>query len=444
MSLEFLEAAKLNLPDSLVSRIALSLGESELNTRKAFKGALPAILAGLLHKAVRRGEESGIMDMLKNVSTSGALDGLQELLDAKTSYAYPTAAVPAYGIHSMIPDWQKTIFGAKLINITNAISIFAEIKASSANTVLNIATPVALTPIAQYAVENKLSLKDLESELHNQGPIILKAIPPGFNLAGSLGVDKLEDIGTVKVIAIPEPTEHQQNKSVPVIGTWVWPLLLLATFAGLVWFFSRKKESKTDAASEIPDTTTRSSVIIPDTSKVAGVAGTMDSLTGDFIYDPGPKIQLKLPDSTVLTVGENSTEARLFRMLSDTSFTIDTADKTKNWVPFDRIYFETGNAVLKSESQEQIKNIAVILKNFPSGSIKLGGYTDNSGDTAINMKLSDTRAKTIMQQIVNMGLNPKKIEEAIGYGSNHPVCPANDTPECKARNRRVDLKVASK
>jgi outer membrane protein OmpA-like peptidoglycan-associated protein len=41
-------------------------------------------------------------------------------------------------------------------------------------------------------------------------------------------------------------------------------------------------------------------------------------------------------------------------------------------------------------------------------------------------------------------LNPKKIDEAVGYGHNHPVCPLNDTPECKARNRRVDLKLATK
>jgi hypothetical protein len=50
----------------------------------------------VLHKRAR-GEQSGIMDMLRNVNTS-RLDGLQELLDAKRSYAYPTAAVPAYGI----------------------------------------------------------------------------------------------------------------------------------------------------------------------------------------------------------------------------------------------------------------------------------------------------------------------------------------------------------
>ena len=445
MSLDLLEAARFNLPDSLISKVAMSLSESEPNIRKAFRGTVPALLAGLLHKASRSGEESGIMEMLRSVTTSGALDGLQELLEAKRSPAYPTSAAgPGYGIHSLIPEWQRTIFGAKLINIINAVSIFAEIKSSSANTVLNIATPVVLTPIARYAEENNLSFQDLNSLLHNQAAQIFKAIPSGFNLTGSLGVDKLEDIGTKKVITIPEPAEHQQNKQGSGIGKWVWSLVLLVTFGGLIWFFSRKTENGTATTAEIPDTSTQLKAFPADTLKILSVAGTLDSLTGDFIYDRGAEIPLTLPDNTTLVVGENSTEARLFRMLNDTSFLIDTSDKTKNWIPFDRIYFETGKFILRSESQNQIKNIANILKNFPSSSIKIGGYTDNSGDTTLNRELSNARAKVVMQQIINLGLNPKKIDEAVGYGPDHPVCPANDTPECKARNRRVDLKVASK
>lgn len=444
MPLEFLEAAKLNLPDSLLSGVALSLDETEQNIRKAFKAAVPAIIAGILHKTGRNGEQSGVMDMLRNVNTSSALDGLQELLDAKRSYAYPAAAVPAYGIHSMIPDWQKTIFGAKLINIINAISIFSDIKSSSANTVLNIATPVTLAPIAKYVSENNLTLPDLHAMLTGERTSIIKAIPSGFNLTGSLGIDKPEDIGTKKVVTIPEPLEHQHNKPGLVIGKWVWPLVLLATFGGLIWFFSRKDEPVAATSGQINDTATQISTRPADTSMVTPVAGTMDSLTGNFIYDAGTEIQMKLPDSTVLAVGDNSTEAKLFRMLRDTSFIIDTVDKTKNWITFDRVYFESDESMIKSESHNQIKNIAAILKNFPSSSIKIGGYTDNTGDTVQNNELSDARAKIVMQQIINMGLNPNKISEAVGYGPDHPVCPANDTEECKAKNRRVDLKLASK
>lgn len=151
-----------------------------------------------------------------------------------------------------------------------------------------------------------------------------------------------------------------------------------------------------------------------------------------------------MPDSTIIQTGQNSTEARLFNMLSDTSWYIDTTDKTKNWVTFDRVYFETGKSILTAESQTQVKNIATILKNFPNSSIKIGGYTDNTGDSAFNKKIADERAKIVMQGLITLGAGANQITEAIGYGPEHPVCPANDTPECKAKNRRVDLKVAAK
>jgi OOP family OmpA-OmpF porin len=446
MPLELLEAAKLNLSDSLVSRVASSLGENELNIRRAFKSAVPAILGGLLHKTSRSGEESTIMSMLKDIAGSGAINSLPELLEAKKSSSYAAAAAaPGYGIHSMIPEWQKTVFGPKLINIINAVSIYAEIKSSTANTVLNIATPVALAPIAQYAVENGLSFSDIESLLQNQKSSILKAIPSGFNLTGSLGIDNLEDIGTKIITTIPEPHEHQQNKEGFTIGRWVWPLLILLTFGALYWFFSRNDDAKMDAKADIADSSVKSVATIPvDTSKAVAIAGSLDSITGDFIYDHGVLVELKLPDSSTLRAGVNSTEARLFKMLSDTGWKIDTIDKTKNWVSFDRVFFKTGKSVLTPESEAQLNNIATLLKNFPASSIKIGGYTDNTGDSVTNKKISEERARTVLQELLQFGAGVRQLTEAVGYGPEFPVCPANDTPECKARNRRVDLKVSSK
>ena len=77
-------------------------------------------------------------------------------------------------------------------------------------------------------------------------------------------------------------------------------------------------------------------------------------------------------------------------------------------------------------------------------SIKIGGYTDNEGDSTVNKRISDQRAKMVMNELIKFGARPKQINEAIGYGPEYPVCPANDSPDCKARNRRVDLKVATK
>jgi outer membrane protein OmpA-like peptidoglycan-associated protein len=118
-------------------------------------------------------------------------------------------------------------------------------------------------------------------------------------------------------------------------------------------------------------------------------------------------------------------------------------DKTQGWITMDRLYFETGSATLKSSSDEQLKNIAGILKSYPDTRIKIGGYTDNSGDEAANKKLSQERAEAAKAAIVKQGVDGRRIETE-GYGSEHPVCDGNDSPECKARNRRIDLRIVKK
>ena len=68
------------------------------------------------------------------------------------------------------------------------------------------------------------------------------------------------------------------------------------------------------------DTSAKPVAVIPaDTPKTIAIAGSLDSITGEFIYDQGVEKELRLPDSSTLKAGENSTEARLFKMLSDTS-----------------------------------------------------------------------------------------------------------------------------
>lgn len=444
MPLDILDAARRLLPDSLITKTAMSLGESEINTRKALKGAIPAILAGLLHQSSRR-EGLGIIDLLKNVHSSGAIDNLATLLDTnKNSMA--SANLPEGDINTMIPGWLKSIFDGKLINIINAISVYGDIKSSSANAILKLATPVALTPVAQYADENKMGAADIDTFLQSQKSSIIAAVPSGFNLTGSLGINTLEDIGIKIVTAPPKPSEYQRRTAAKnAAGKWIWPLLLVLTFGGLLWFFSQRSTSAPDTATITVDTTTVPvKIVTRDTLTVAPVAGRLDSLTGNYIYDLGAEIELKLPDSSGIKAGTNSTEARLFKMLTDTTWSIDTIDRTKNWINFDRVYFQTGKAILTTESQTQIKNIAAILKSFPTSSIKIGGYTDNTGDSLVNKKISGERAVMVMRELVKLSVKATQVTEAVGYGPEHPVCPANDTPDCKARNRRVDLKVASK
>jgi outer membrane protein OmpA-like peptidoglycan-associated protein len=122
-------------------------------------------------------------------------------------------------------------------------------------------------------------------------------------------------------------------------------------------------------------------------------------------------------------------------------------DKTKmvdktTWFSFDRLTFETAKATLMPESSEQLANVAAIMKAHPEVEVKIGGYTDNVGDAAKNMTLSNDRAKSVMAELVKLGVDEKRMK-AEGYGDQFPVGD-NKTEEGKAKNRRIDIRVTKK
>jgi outer membrane protein OmpA-like peptidoglycan-associated protein len=87
-------------------------------------------------------------------------------------------------------------------------------------------------------------------------------------------------------------------------------------------------------------------------------------------------------------------------------------------------------------------NIAVILKAYPNDHIKIGGYTDNSGDPQRNLNLSQDRANGVMADLISLGISPDRLE-AQGYGEQFPVAD-NSTEEGRAKNRRVSMRVTQK
>ena len=109
---------------------------------------------------------------------------------------------------------------------------------------------------------------------------------------------------------------------------------------------------------------------------------------------------------------------------------------------FDRITFQTDAATLRPQSREQLSNIAAILKAYPPVRLKIGGYTDNSGDAAANLRLSQARAETVMTELANMGVARSRLE-AEGYGAQHPIAD-NATQEGRAKNRRVALSATAR
>ena len=181
--------------------------------------------------------------------------------------------------------------------------------------------------------------------------------------------------------------------------------------------------------------------MIPLEPAIEVVEGVLNA-DGNFEYNVGDLFQLNLFDNTMLEVGENSSEARLVKLLEDKNLTTPEQFKD-NWITLDRTYFKTGSDELTEGSEQQLKNIVAILKAYPKAAIRLGGYTDNTGSAEGNLKLSERRANSVLNKLVALGANKAQLS-AQGYGAEHPICPANDTDECKAKNRRIDVRLTAK
>jgi len=102
------------------------------------------------------------------------------------------------------------------------------------------------------------------------------------------------------------------------------------------------------------------------------------------------------------------------------------------------IYFDTGKADVKPESEPVLKEIAKLLQQNSKLKLYIVGHTDNVGDLTYNMKLSQNRADAVVETLVSKyGMDTKQLK-AYGVGFLAPVA-SNKTEEGRAKNRRVEL-----
>jgi OmpA-OmpF porin, OOP family len=199
---------------------------------------------------------------------------------------------------------------------------------------------------------------------------------------------------------------------------WIWLLPLLLILLGLlVWFMFRSGPAP---VAQTPAPVETAAPAVPAASSL-----------GNFV-------SRQLADGTTLNIPERGVEGRLLAFIQDPA---TKPDKT-TWFDFDRLLFNTGSATLQPQSMEQLNNIAAILKAYPATHLTIGGYTDNTGDAASNLKLSQDRANNVTAELVKLGVAKDRLV-AKGYGEEHPVGD-NSTEAGRAQNRRISMLVTQK
>jgi outer membrane protein OmpA-like peptidoglycan-associated protein len=104
------------------------------------------------------------------------------------------------------------------------------------------------------------------------------------------------------------------------------------------------------------------------------------------------------------------------------------------------VLFDTGKYSLKPGAREKLAKVAGILLAYPGLNIEVGGYTDNVGGDAMNQTLSENRAGSVRDYLVNQGVATNSVS-AKGFGNTLPVA-TNDNSSGRQQNRRVELLVS--
>jgi outer membrane protein OmpA-like peptidoglycan-associated protein len=106
----------------------------------------------------------------------------------------------------------------------------------------------------------------------------------------------------------------------------------------------------------------------------------------------------------------------------------------------EKVEFETDSAKLLPSSTPLLDEVVTVMKEHPEiEHVRVGGHTDSTGDKAHNVKLSDDRAASVKQYLVDHGIAPERLASK-GYGETRPIAD-NNTEEGRAQNRRVDIHI---
>ncbi len=104
------------------------------------------------------------------------------------------------------------------------------------------------------------------------------------------------------------------------------------------------------------------------------------------------------------------------------------------------INFASGSAVIPADGRAQLDSLVPLLTDVPEGTlVAVEGFTDSQGDAAANQRLSEARARAVVDYLVSQGVSPDVLR-ASGNGESRPVA-SNDTAEGRAQNRRIEFNV---
>lgn len=400
MSSSILSSLLVNTFDaSTIGEIASRFAQPKEAVSKALESSAASLLGGLGNKA---GDPTWMSQLFKLVSNAPSTVNVSNVTSA---VADPTRA--SFATSSLLDSGKQLLslaFGSNQSSIVDAVGRSAGLSSGVTSSLMSMTAPLMMTALGRVIRDDHMNATGLSKLLIHESEGVRDHLPSGvsglLNAASSFTPTVTPSTRPVALGEIPERVVQPE----PVVRSraWWWLIPALLLIPLLYWGYRSLHRP------------------VPR------------------IVDLGPFIARTLPGNVSLRIPENGMEARLLAFIQDPSKPVEPP----TWFNFDRLLFDTDSVTLRPESQEQLGNIAAILKAYPNVHVKIGGYTDNIGNAQDNMILSQDRANGVMAKLIAMGIPPDRLE-AQGYGEQFPVAD-NSTEEGRARNRRVSMRVTQK
>ncbi|HEY9228572.1 MAG TPA: OmpA family protein [Gemmatimonadaceae bacterium] len=403
MTTSLIDSLKGVASPELAARLATSLGEPTQNVATGLSGGMSAMLLGILNKS----NDSGAMQQIFSSVTNSANDG--RVLDDPSALVGSPANSP---IASLGRQFQTSIFGSRAAAANDVLARHSGMRLGSIASLMQLASPLLLAVLGKRTRESNLNLDSFTRLFTDERDSIQHAAPPGLQAA--LGTEQragepervYETVERDTYVREPARSTYAKEPEPTRGNRWLWPTVAAVAALALLWGVSRRREPEM----AYRDTTRVSGgevapVIVAPTPP--NTTTTPSTTTPPMAGAPAGKIQLR--GGRTLDVAEGSSEARLVGVLTNPA----ASPEDTTWFAFDQIQFEPNSAKPRPESSAQIDRIAEILKAYPNATVRIAGFSDNTGDMAANRKLSKERADAARMLIVKKGVPSSHIMSAM-------------------------------
>lgn len=427
---------------NVISPEMLKTLSAELHTpaesiSKALDGIFPSFI-GHIAKIGDSANNSALMNQLMEIIKSD-IPPISDIIHNPANLKNILTASDSIG--QKIENFISLIFGNKLSEFTSTIASYVNIDKNSASSLIKVASLAVLSVLAKYVKQSHTSPVALLSLLYSQRNNIISAIPKSW--LATFGLEKFANVANKA-----DSNTTKSHKS-SIITNIILGLIIVALAMILLRSCSTKHveqnnpvlnnanhmmaDTMYDTKQQISESTKQSADDIDQTTTDITPIKEVDSNLGN----PHEVVTVTLPNNVKLATPANSSENKLLALIND-----DNQINNDNWLSLDRLMFNTGSITLSPSSQDQLANIAQILKAYPKVKLLIGGYTDNVGQDDNNLILSQQRANIVKNNLINLGIDADRLQVK-GYGNSHAI-ESNTTEDGRFHNRRIDILVTDK